>query len=87
MFEIIGIAKKNDLTYCVTKPRHPKARGKRGLYPLHVVVAENALDRLLEKDEEIRHINGHRFDNTVKNLAIVKGSSLVPIADLCRAVL
>lgn len=70
VFEILGITKEPDLTYCTTDPRHPRTRRKSGLYPLHLVRAENALGRLLLKGENVVHIDGNHFNNRSNNLAV-----------------
>jgi DNA-directed RNA polymerase subunit M/transcription elongation factor TFIIS len=57
--------------YCRTYPKHPKANAK-GLYPLHRVLAENKIGRLLENDEEVHHKNEDKTDNHPDNLEVLK---------------
>lgn len=57
--------------YCRTEPKHPKANAK-GLYPLHRVIAENKIGRLLEDDEDVHHVNEDKSDNNPENLEVLK---------------
>lgn len=85
MFDIVGIVKESDLTYCTTSPRHPKARGVKGLYPLHIVVAENALGRVLVRGETVYHIDGFQFNNKLVNLGLANGAALMSVSDVRQA--
>jgi len=53
--------------YCRTNPPHPK-RNSKGLYPLHRVVLENKLGRLLETYEHAHHIDHNKDNNSPENL-------------------
>ncbi len=70
MFQILSICKGGGYEYCRTSPLHPNAN-KNGLYPLHRVVAENKIGRLLKGDEEVHHINKDKFDNSPENLEVL----------------
>lgn len=56
--------------YCRTEPSHPK-RNSKGLYPLHRVVLENKLGRILTKEEHAHHKNGDKNDNREENLEVL----------------
>lgn len=51
-------------------PCHPNA-DKGGSVALHRVIMELFLDRYLESDEEVHHINGIVSDNRIENLELV----------------
>lgn len=70
MFEILSICKGGGYKYCRTNPPHPK-RNSKNLYPLHRVLVENKIGRLLTKDEEIHHIDGNKDNNEINNLEIL----------------
>lgn len=72
-FEIISVCKGGGYLYCKTFPSHPR-RNSNGLYPLHRVLMENKLGRLLKRTEDVHHINGDRFDNSVNNLEVLSRS-------------
>jgi len=57
--------------YC---PNHPNC-DNHGVVPQHRLVMESVLERYLEKDEIIHHLNGVRHDNRPQNLALVKAHS------------
>ncbi len=59
--------------YARTCPPHPK-QNSQGLYPLHRVLVENKLGRLLEKQEHVHHIDGDKNNNNIGNLSIVTPS-------------
>jgi hypothetical protein len=70
LFEITSTCKGGGYRYCRTYPPHPKANVK-GLYPLHRVLVENSIGRLLSRDEQVHHVNEDKDDNRVENLAIM----------------
>jgi len=72
MWEIHGTASKGEYTYARV-PEHPKATAL-GYVLEHRIVVENDLNRLLEDDEIIHHINGVRKDNRVENLQVLSQS-------------
>jgi hypothetical protein len=74
MFEIISVLKGGGYLYCRTIPRHPKANSK-GLYPLHRVLAENEMGRLLEGDEIVHHKDGDKSNNALANLEVMARSA------------
>lgn len=62
--------------YCQTEPVHPYSekredRKARYIY-LHRVLMENKLNRFLEKDEQVDHIDGDKSNNNISNLRVVK---------------
>lgn len=56
--------------YARTNPLHPRANSK-GLYPLHRVLVENRLGRLLMPGEDVHHVDGDRHNNATHNLAVL----------------
>lgn len=54
-------------------PNHPTAT-KDGFVLKHRLVMEQHLGRLLEKGEDVHHINGIRNDNRIENLQILSHS-------------
>lgn len=70
LFEIIATCKGGGYMYCRTDPPHPKANAN-GLYPLHRVLAENKLGRLLADDEVVHHIDEDKSNNDPANLAVM----------------
>lgn len=74
MFEITSILKGGGYRYCRTIPLHPKANSK-GLYPLHRVLAENAIGRLLEPDELVHHKDNNKENNDPSNLEVMTRSA------------
>lgn len=70
MFEIISICKGGGYMYCRTRPLHPRANSN-GLYPLHRVVAENKIGRLLEDGEVVHHVDNNRQNNDTSNLEVM----------------
>ncbi len=73
MFEIISICKGGGYMYCRTNPLHPRANSK-GLYPLHRVIVENKINRLLYFGEDVHHINKNKQDNRPENLEVLNKS-------------
>ncbi|MBU2061157.1 MAG: HNH endonuclease, partial [Bacteroidetes bacterium] len=51
----------------IKQPSHFRAN-KRGYVRQHILVAEEALNRFLEPEETIHHINEIRDDNSLENL-------------------
>jgi hypothetical protein len=71
MFTILSTCKGGGYRYCRTDPPHPKANAK-GLYPLHRVLAENKIGRLLREREEVHHsdeVKDHDDPNNLKPMA------------------
>lgn len=56
--------------YCRTNPVHPKANAK-GLYPLHRVLMENKIGRLLSDDEDVHHLDEVKMNNDPENLKVL----------------
>lgn len=69
MFDIQSTCKGGGYRYCRTLPPHPN-RNAKGLYPLHRVVLENKIGRLLSTAEHAHHINGDKDDNRAENLEV-----------------
>jgi len=70
LFTIISTCKGGGYCYARTEPRHPKANAK-GCYPLHRVLMENMLGRLLEPYEDVHHKDHDKFNNDVSNLEVL----------------
>lgn len=73
MFEITSTCKGGGYMYCRTFPKHPNANSK-GLYPLHRVLMENKLGRLLLMGEVVHHIDEDKNNNDVTNLLVLSAS-------------
>lgn len=73
VFTIKSTCTSGGYMYCRTDPVHPKANAK-GLYPLHRVVMENKLGRLLENNEVVHHKNEDKVNNNPENLEIINRS-------------
>lgn len=73
MWKIENIVKKGDYLYAVVKD-HPYAI-KFGYVLYHRVIMENRLNRILNPDEVVHHINGDTFDNRIANLELVTKSA------------
>lgn len=74
MFKILSICKGGGYFYCKTEPSHPKINSK-GLYPLHRVLVENNIERILKKNEVIHHKNENKNDNRIENLELLTRST------------
>lgn len=59
--------------YARTDPPHPR-RNSKGLYPLHRVLAENKLGRLLLPGEEVHHDDLDKSNNDPANLIVTTKS-------------
>ena len=70
MFQITSTCKGAGYRYCRTVPPHPKATPK-GLYPLHRVLMENKIGRLLQRDEHVHHKDGDKRNDTIANLELL----------------
>lgn len=71
--------------YCRTDPPHPKANSK-GLYPLHRVVCENKLGRLLNSWEDVHHMDEDKFNNSPENLEALPKSEHATLHNVVAAV-
>lgn len=69
MFTILSTCRGGGYHYCRTNPPHPK-RNSKGLYPLHRVVMENRLGRLLVSGEEVHHKDQDKANNDPENLEV-----------------
>jgi hypothetical protein len=72
-FEILSTCKSGGYLYCRTEPPHPK-ENSNGLYPLHRVIVENYICRLLHPSEDVHHINENKLDNRIENLEVLSKS-------------
>lgn len=72
-FQILSVCKGGGYRYCRTKPKHPR-RNSKGLYPLHRVLMENKLDRLLRHSEIVHHRNGDRTNDRISNLEVLSNA-------------
>lgn len=70
MFKILSECQGGGYRYCRTEPPHPK-RNSNNLYPLHRVLMENKLGRLLEKGEIVHHKDGDKRNNIIDNLEVL----------------
>lgn len=71
MFEITSVVRGGGYRYCRTSPPHPKANAK-GYYPLHRVLAENKIGRLLSDGEVVHHEDGNRENDDPANLVVMQ---------------
>ena len=69
MWNIEKIIKTGDYRFAVVK-NHPKAT-KNGYVLLHRVIIENHLNRLLDDNEVVHHINEDKLDNRIENLQVM----------------
>src|SRR6185437_882323 len=72
-FKILSTCKGGGYKYCRTEPQHPKANSK-GLYPLHRVLMENKLGRLLTDEEDVHHKDEDKTNDEVDNLEVLSHS-------------
>lgn len=70
MFKIISICKGGGYNYCRTEPTHPRAN-TNGLYPLHRVLIENDLGRLLDPGEVVHHRDHDKKNDDLSNLEVL----------------
>jgi hypothetical protein len=70
LFDIVSICNGGGYRYCRTSPLHPKSNSK-GLYPLHRVLMENKIGRLLEDGEVVHHVDGDKSNDDLKNLVLL----------------
>jgi hypothetical protein len=73
LFEILSTCKGGGYMYCRTAPHHPKANSK-GLYPLHRVLVENRIGRVLDYNENVHHADGDKDNNEEGNLILMTRS-------------
>lgn len=73
MFKILSTCKGGGYMYARTEPVHPKANSN-GLYPLHRVLIEIHLNRILEKNEAVHHKDENKSNNAIENLEVITNS-------------
>lgn len=89
-FTILSTCKGGGYKYCRTNPPHPRANSK-GLYPLHRVLVENRLGRLLAPGEVVHHDDEDKANDGEQNLLLKTRSeharlharTVAPIACVC----
>jgi uncharacterized C2H2 Zn-finger protein len=69
MWKIKKIIGKGEYNYALVK-EHPNAT-KNGYVLYHRIIVENHINRLLDKNEIVHHINGDKKDNRIENLEIM----------------
>ena len=69
MFKILSTCKGGGYRYARTDPPHPK-RNAMGLYPLHRVLMENKLGRLLDLGEDVHHKDDDKTNDDPDNLEV-----------------
>jgi hypothetical protein len=69
-FKVTSICYSGGYAWARTVPKHSKAN-KKGLYPLHRIIVENNLHRLLSHNEVVHHKNGVKTDNRLDNLEVL----------------
>ncbi len=70
IYEIDSTCLGGGYTYCRTTPKHPKANTK-GLYPLHRVMMENKMGRPLDNKEDVHHVDGNKYNDSIDNLSLI----------------
>lgn len=70
-FRILSVCKGGGYRYCRTEPPHPH-RNAKGLYPLHRVVLENKLGRLLKRwgKEIAHHEDENKTNDSPENIVL-----------------
>jgi len=69
-FEIMAVCRGGGYLYARTEPPHPRQNAK-GLYPLHRVIMENKLGRLLRENEIVHHKDEDKTNNSPENLHVM----------------
>ena len=64
---------KTQSRWLIHKPQHPFATKKGYVYE-HRLIMEKNINRYLNPEEMIHHLNGTRDDNRIENLIIIKQS-------------
>lgn len=72
-FTILSTCQGGGYRYCRTDPPHPR-RNAKGLYPLHRVLMENHLGRLLEPGEDVHHRDEDKTNDVIENLQVMTKS-------------
>ena len=72
MWIIRKTIKKGDYIYALV-PEHPKAT-YNGYVLEHRIVVENSIGRLLTNNENVHHIDGNRYNNSIENLKVMTRS-------------
>lgn len=77
-YRCIGIFRRHDYVIRMGyrhlhMPDHPHST-KQGYYPEHRYIMEQHLDRILERNERVHHINHDRQDNRLINLLLMTDS-------------
>lgn len=70
-FQILSVCRGGGYLYCRTDPPHPH-RNSNGLYPLHRVLVENEMGRLLRDNEVVHHKDDDKNNNELDNLKVMR---------------
>lgn len=73
LFEVILQHKSGGYIYCKTDPLHPRAN-PAGYYPLHRVVVENSIGKVLDPKLIVHHIDEDKTNNDLTNLQVLTAS-------------
>ena len=68
-FVITGVCRGGGYRYARTEPPHPHANSS-GLYPLHRVLLENKIGRLLSSKEHVHHVDLDKTNDSPDNLEV-----------------
>jgi DNA-directed RNA polymerase subunit RPC12/RpoP len=77
LWKILRTVKNGNYNYAVV-PDHPKA-DSGGHVPLHRIVMENKLNRILDHSEIVHHIDGNGHNNSIGNLRVMTQSEHVKL--------
>lgn len=70
LFTILSVCRGGGYVYARTEPLHPRANSN-GLYPLHRVLMENEIGRLLTPGEIVHHEDEDKSNNDLSNLRLM----------------
>lgn len=69
MWNIKKIIKKGDYLYALV-PEHPKCT-KNGYVLMHRIIMENHLNRVLNDNEVVHHLDENKYNNDISNLQLL----------------
>lgn len=69
MWNIKKIIKKGDYLYALV-PEHPKCT-KNGYVLMHRIIMENHLNRVLNDNEVVHHLDENKHNNDINNLKLL----------------
>jgi len=70
-FQILSVVRGGGYLYARTEPAHPH-QNSNGFYPLHRVLVENQMGRLLRDDEVVHHKDDDKSNNELSNLKVMR---------------